>query len=194
MTESVETSSPPLRRWLLFIYRVPQDPPGRRTYLWRQLRGLGALYLQQAAAIVPESPETRQVLEALATRVRGYDGEVSLLATTSPDLEWEQDIIARFNAARDEEYAEVIEGVERFEDEIARETRKQKFTFAELEDIEADWEKLARWRQRIEGRDFFGAESRVLVEDAVARGRVALLGFTTAVAAHESTASGEQSD
>jgi hypothetical protein len=26
------------QRWLLLIYKVPQDPPGRRTYVWRQLK------------------------------------------------------------------------------------------------------------------------------------------------------------
>ena len=53
-------------RWLLLIYRVPADPPGRRTYVWRQLRQLGAVYLQQAAAAVRDllerPPEADEVL------------------------------------------------------------------------------------------------------------------------------------
>lgn len=172
-------------RWLLFIYRVPQDPPGRRTYIWRQLRGLGALYLQQAAAILPAQPALREALRILAARVKEYGGEVSLLETCSPDTEWERGTVARFNAARDEEFAELVEGVERFEDEIARETRKRKFTFAELEDIEADWEKLERWRKRVETRDFFGATGTSEVAVAIARGRAALDAFTAAVLEQE---------
>lgn len=180
-----ESNEQQTRRWLLFIYRVPQDPPGRRAYVWRQLRGLGAVYLQQAATILPARPALYEALGVLAARVKEYGGEVSLLETCSPDGEWEHETVARFNAARDEEYAELVEGIERFEDEIARETRKRKFTFAELEDIEADWEKLERWRKRVEARDFFGASGTAELAVAVSRGRAALDAFTAAVVQHE---------
>lgn len=173
------------RHWLLLIYRVPQEPPGRRTYVWRQLKQLGAVYLQQAAAILPERPELRAALEALAARIREFEGEVSLLETTSPSPEWELDLVGRFNDARDAEYREVVENVERFEDEIRRESRKGKFTFAELEDIEADWEKLQRWHERVRARDFFGAPSGAAAAEALERGRVALEAFTAQVYARE---------
>ena len=68
------------QRWLLLIYKVPQDPPGRRTYVWRQLKQLGAMYLQQAAAILPDRPEVQTALDTLATHIRATEGEVSLLA------------------------------------------------------------------------------------------------------------------
>jgi Protein ChrB, N-terminal len=172
-------------RWLLLIYRVPQEPAGRRTYVWRQLRQLGAIYLQQAAAILPDLPgrpsPVRAVLEALAERIREFEGEASLLETASPTADWERDLIARFNQARDAEYAEVVENVERFEDEVKRETRKKKFTFAELEDADADWEKIARLQQRIVDRDFFNAAGRAATETAIERGRRVLETFTEAV-------------
>ncbi len=171
--------------WLLLIYRVPQDPASRRTFVWRQLKQRGAVYLQQAAAILPDRPDVRPDLEQLAARIRAFAGEVSLLETTSPSPEWEQDLIGRFNQARDDEYVEVIENVERFEDEISRESRKGKFTFAELEDIEADWEKLQRWQDRVTARDFFGAPGHALAVEALERGRAALERFTAEVYARE---------
>lgn len=174
-----------LRRWLLFIYRVPQEPPGRRTYVWRQLKQLGAAYLQQAAAILPDTPDLRAGLAALAAKVREFGGEASLLETTSADPTWEAETIARFNRGRDEEYAELVENVERFEDEVARESRRGKFTFAELEDLEADWEKLGRWRERIAARDFFDAPSRAAADAILERARAALAAFTAEVEARE---------
>ena len=178
MNESNETEA---GRWLLFIYRVPHDPPGRRTYVWRQLKQLGAAYLQQAAAIVPDQPELRRALEALAGRINEFAGESSLLQTTSPNSAWHDETVARFAQARDAEYAELIENVERFEDEIARESRRRKFTFAELEDLEADWEKLRRWRERIRVRDFFGAPAQPEADAILERAREALEAFTAAV-------------
>ncbi|MBI4494983.1 MAG: hypothetical protein HY690_19590 [Chloroflexi bacterium] len=175
----------PRQRWLLLIYRVPQDPPGRRTYVWRQLKHLGTVYLQQAVAILPDRPEVRAALEALATRVREFEGEVSLLETVSPGREWEQWLLDRFNQARDAEYLELVENLERFEDEVARESRKGKFTFAELEDVEADWDKLERWHERIRARDFFAAPGGSSAAEALAHGRVVLETFTAGVYAHE---------
>lgn len=173
------------RRWLLLIYRVPQDPPGRRTYVWRQLRQLGAVYLQQAAAVLPERPELRTALETLSQRIREYGGEVSLLSTLSPDEGWEGELLERFNQARDAEYTEVVENVERFEDEIKRERRKERYTFAQLEDIEGEWEKLQRWYERVRARDFFDAPGRSDADDALVRGQAALESFTADVSARE---------
>lgn len=175
----------PPRRWLLLIYRVPQDPPGRRTAVWRQLKQLGAVYLQQAAALLPDWPTPRAGMETLAERIHMFEGEVSLLETVSPSPMWEQDVIGRFNRARDEEYGELVESIERFEDEIARESRKGKFTFAELEENEADWEKLERWEERIRSRDFFDTPGKQEAITALMRGRATLATFTAAVYAHE---------
>ncbi len=144
------------RDWLLLVYRVKSGSSSRRTYVWRQLRQLGAIYLQQAVAILPDRPDLRAGLDQLGQRIRSGGGEASLLETTSPDVAWEADLIERFNIARNAEYDEVIESVERFEDEIRRETRKKRFRFAELEESEADWEKLRRWFARLIERDFFG--------------------------------------
>lgn len=168
------------------IYRVPRDPPGHRAYVWRRLKGLGAVYLQKAAPILPDRPRLRSALEELAGRVREeFGAEVSLLETTSPDPEWERGLVGHFNEARDAEYAEVVENVERFEDEIRRERRKGRFTFAQLEDIDSEWEKLLRWHERLQARDFFGAPGGAGAEEALERGRGAREEFTAEVYAHE---------
>lgn len=173
------------RHWLLLIYRVQAGSSSRRTYVWRQLRQLGAVYLQQAVAVLPDRPELRTGLDQLGARIRAGGGEVSLLETGSPSVAWEEDLVGRFNLARNAEYDEIIESVERFEDEIRRETRKKRFMFAELEESEADWKKLRRWFARLTERDFFGATGRIGAEAALGRGRALLDEFTTEVYRHE---------
>jgi hypothetical protein len=180
-TEGMDDRPAAARRWLLLIYRIKAESSGRRTYVWRQLRQLGAVYLQQAAAVLPDRPELREELDRLGQRIRSGGGEASLLETVSPSAAWEEELVARFNAARDAEYDEVVESVERFEDEIRRETRKKRFRFAELEESEADWEKLQRWFARLAERDMFGAPGRPAAEEALARGRILLDGFTQEV-------------
>jgi len=51
----------------------------------------------------------------------------------------------------------VVDETERFREEIARERRKGKFTFAELEDKEGNLERLRRFLAQAQGRDTFGA-------------------------------------
>jgi hypothetical protein len=169
------------QRWLLLIYRIKAESSGHRTYAWRQLRQLGAVYLQQAAAVLPDRPELRVGLDRLGQRIRSAGGEASLLETVSPSRAWEEELVARFNAARDAEYEEIVDSVERFEDEIRREARRKRFRFAELEEGETDWEKLQRWFARLTVRDFFGAPGRAGAEAALARGRSLLDGFTQEV-------------
>jgi DNA-binding transcriptional regulator PaaX len=160
-----------VRQWLLLIYKVPQDPTRFRTYLWRQMRMLGALNLQQMVCLLPKTPDLESEFMRLAYKIEEFGGEANLLTITSPSKEWEDRIIAGFNATVDEEYAEIAENEERFQDEIRRETRKKKFTFAELEDMEADREKISREMAKVKARDFFDAPGRLVADAQMAESR-----------------------
>lgn len=173
------------RQWLLLIYKVPQDPTRFRTYLWRQMRTLGALSLQQMVCLLPKTPDLESEFMRLAYKIEEFGGEANLLEITSPSKEWEDRIIAGFNATLDEEYAEIAENEERFQDEIRRETRKKKFTFTELEDMEADREKISREMAKVQARDFFGAPGRLIAEAQMAESRKLFEEFSRKVYAQE---------
>ena len=143
--------------WLLLIYRLPAEPASARTTLWRETKRLGALSLQHAVCMLPATEASHSALWRLVRRVEEYGGEATVLETTSPDVAWQDKIVGRFNAARDEEYEEVVDEAERFCEEIARERRKGKFTFAELEDEESNLERLRKYLAKVQARDSFGA-------------------------------------
>ena len=143
--------------WLLLIYRLPAEPASARTTLWRETKRLGALSLQHAVCVLPASDDSRSALGRLGRRVEEYGGEAMVLETTSPDVAWQDKIVERFNAARDEEYEEVADEAERFREEVARERRKGKFTYAELEDEESNLERLRKYLAKVQARDSFGA-------------------------------------
>lgn len=46
-----------------------------------------------------------------------------------------------------------------FLEEVQKETRLGKFTFAELEEIDDDFAKLSSWLGKIEARDFFSGKT-----------------------------------
>jgi len=150
------------RAWLLLIYRVPKDTASARTTIWREARRLGALSLQHAIFLLPLSEQNRADYERLCRRIEEYGGEATLLETASPTDEWHERTVTRFNAARDEEYEEVVDEAERVREEIERERRKGKFTFAELEDVESQLERVRKYLGKAEARDVFGAAGHTL--------------------------------
>src|SRR5215207_6042160 len=57
-------------RWLILIYHLPREPSRHRVAVWRKLKALGALYLQDGAAALPDDAVIREQLEWLQLRVR----------------------------------------------------------------------------------------------------------------------------
>jgi len=73
-----------LRRWLMLTYRVPSEPTRFRTYIWRQVKALGCLHLQQAVWLLPETPDLDSEFRKLVSKIEEFGGEASLLSTVSP--------------------------------------------------------------------------------------------------------------
>ena len=61
-------------RWLILIYHLPREPSRHRVAVWRKLKTLGALYLQDGAAALPEDAVTREQLEWLQLRIKEAGG------------------------------------------------------------------------------------------------------------------------
>jgi hypothetical protein len=177
--------------WLLLIYQLPKGASSARTAIWREVRRLGVLSLQHAVCLLPLSENNRVAYERIARRVEEYRGEASILETASPNDVWHERTVSRFNAARDEEYEEVVDETERFCEEINRERRKAKFTFAELEDEESNLERLRRYLAQVEARDAFGAEGRLKAAAEVERCAEVLEAFAQEIYEHQRAAESE---
>ena len=177
----------------MLIYQLPKGSSSARTSVWREARRLGALSLQHAVCLLPLSEKNRAAYDRLVRRIEEYGGEASLLETASPCDSWHERTVARFNAARDEEYEEVVDETERFREEIERERRKRKFTFAELEDEESNLERLHKYLAQVEARDTFGAEGRERAASEVERCAGVLEAFAQEIYEHQRIAEDEES-
>jgi acyl-CoA reductase-like NAD-dependent aldehyde dehydrogenase len=142
--------------------------------------------LQHAVFLLPLSETNRAAYDRLSRRIEEYGGEATILETTSPTPEWQRKTVERFNAARDEEYDEVVDETERFREEIERERRKGKFTFAELEDEESNLERLRKYLAQVETRDTFGAPGRTRASAEVERCAEVLEAFAQEIYDRES--------
>jgi hypothetical protein len=156
--------------WTLLIYRVPTEPASKRVGLWRDLKRLGALYLQQCVCILPRLDPLRDELERIAAKIPTLGGEYTRFDIPRLPPDDEARIIASFRTLRNKEYAEIVEECEtKFVKEIEFEHFRQNYTFEEAEEIGQDLEKIRRWFARVTERDWFAADGRQAVEDWIAR-------------------------
>ncbi|MBN9089020.1 MAG: chromate resistance protein ChrB [Reyranella sp.] len=143
--------------WLLLTYKVPPEPARLRIALWRKIKALGAVYLQNGICVLPRTDEHLRRLKVMENEIARMGGEAVLLETVPLDRTQQRKVLDRFNADRNEAYQEFIERCEGFEAEIARETAAGKLTFAELEENDEDLKKLRTWFDKIRKLDFHGA-------------------------------------
>jgi hypothetical protein len=164
-------------RWLLLIYTVPAQPSRKRAAIWREVKKVGAEYLRDGVCILPERPGTLEALRAIAASVEAFEGEATLVQSVQLDGDRPEAVVARFQATRAEEYAEIAREAERLLEHIARETEHRDFTYAELEELEQDLNKLRRWADQVRSRDYFGSDRAEGVRELLERCETALGAF-----------------
>src|SRR5215475_12470026 len=144
--------------WLLMTYKVPPEPAARRIALWRRLKGMGAVYLQNGVCLLPKTDDHVRRLKMLENDIGEMGGDAVLLETVALDRAQEDKVLARFKADRDDAYREFIDKCDDFETEIAKETAAQHFTYNELEENDVELKKLQGWLDKIKKLDFYGGE------------------------------------
>jgi DNA-binding transcriptional regulator PaaX len=144
--------------WLILVYRVPSEPTRLRAAVWRRLKSLGAIYLQNSVAALPASVAAERALRKLRSEILDMSGSAALLSAAV--LAGEPEIRAAFQAARDDEYEEIVDKCQDFLAEVKKEYEASHFTYAELEENEVDLVKLRNWLERVRQRDAFGAAGR----------------------------------
>jgi hypothetical protein len=175
----------PAPGWLLLLTQLPSSPSSARVALWRRLRAIGAAGLLNGAWVLPQAAAHAEFFGQLRETVHRQGGTAFVLTVAAESPDGDEPIARLFRADRGREYDEFSERCEAFLDEIGKETRAGKFTFAELEEGEQDGEKLARWLAKIQARDFFPDERSTQSAELLGRCRGALEGFAWAVYAAE---------
>ncbi len=169
--------------WLLLVYRIPSEPTRLRAAVWRRLKSLGAIYLQNSAAAMPASVSAERAMRKLRSEILAMPGTAVLLSCAV--LAGESEIRAQFQAARDDEYAEIVDKCEDFLAQLRKEYTAAHFTYAELEENEVDLVKLRSWLAKVTERDVFGATGRAAAEKALAECDQALEEYAARVYAEE---------
>jgi Protein ChrB, N-terminal len=178
-------SHPDDEAWWLLSVSTAGAAGTLRVQVWRKLRSLGALYLQQSVCLLPEREETTRQVRRLLDRVRQHGGSARSLRVTFPDPAEHQQLIGEFNGARDAEYAEILERLPAFRQELDLERARGRVTYAEVEESEADLERFRSWLAKIGARDYFAAPTGPTAQAAVQAAAADLAAFEQAALASE---------
>src|SRR5262245_3190003 len=95
--------------WLVLVYRVPSDPSSSRVAIWRDLKRMGALYLQQCVCVVPDRAELRDGIAAVRERVTSLGGSSNLFPVPVLPADEEAALIDGFRDLSAQQYAEIVE-------------------------------------------------------------------------------------
>ena len=144
--------------WLIFTSQLPPSPSSLRVMVWRRMKAAGAVNLQNGVWVLPRTKKQERLVEELLHYLEEQGAAGQSFAATALGEKVEKNLLKRFQGQRDEEYTELIERCEGLLTELEKETKKKKFTFAELEENEDDLQKLESWLKRIKTRDPIGAE------------------------------------
>lgn len=143
--------------WLLLIFRLPSTRASQRVEVWRKLQRYGALALGSSGYVLPQTPANQEKLEWLATAIRNYKGQASVVQVQCFDDLPDKRLRQLFLEARARDYERLL-----------RELKK----LIALPAARRPAGKLARLRRRlqeIEAIDFFEGALRGRVEALLAR-------------------------
>jgi len=122
--------------WLLLLYKIPPEPSAGRVYVWRKLKGLGALLLHDAAWVLPANERTREALRWLNVEITERGGEALIwearLAPPGEDASLRQQFLAQAEAG----YGEVLQA---------------------LAQLDPDLPALSRRYQQVRNQDYFNS-------------------------------------
>jgi hypothetical protein len=151
-------------RWVLLVYRLPREPSRHRVAVWRKLRDLGAIYLQDGVAALPEDAVTREQMEWLQLRVREAGGEATLWEARPGTVAEEAELVETFRSSRKEAYRTIIVRAERLR------RKAEMGGGALLEQLS----KLEREFRAERGRDYFRSPLRLEAAGALKAAREAV--------------------
>lgn len=130
--------------WLLLHYKLPNKPSALRVYVWRKLKRLGAILLQDAVWALPDLPRTAEQIQWLTAEIQEMGGSAYCWKASTIFGEDSICITQQFKAQVDAIYSDLLK---------------------KLEKPHADLQELSRQYQEAASKDFFHSELGALVRE-----------------------------
>jgi hypothetical protein len=132
--------------WVTLVYRIPRQPSAPRVHVWRKLKQLGAIALQDAVWVLPATPRTKEQFQWLAVEITELGGDVTFWASSLLYATDETGLVNQFEEQVNSGYAKILTALKKSKPDVAS---------------------LALEFQRLQTLDFFQSPLASKVRDAL---------------------------
>jgi hypothetical protein len=127
--------------WLLLTFTLPTKRASQRVEVWRKLQRYGTVPLGNSGYLLPGDPASEERFEWLATAIRKYGGDASVVRVQSIDNISTPQLIGRFAEARIKEYQELMREIQKFtarppQDKSMRRLSRLRSRFQEIVEVD----------------------------------------------------------
>lgn len=98
--------------WLLLAFTLPAKRASKRVEIWRKLQRYGTVALGNSGYLLPSDASNEERFQWLATTIRRYGGEASVVRVESIDNLSPTLLKGRFSEARVKDYQELIRQIQ----------------------------------------------------------------------------------
>ena len=99
--------------WLMLTFSLAAKKASRRVEVWRLLQRYGAVALGNSGYLLPNVPANQERFQWLASLIRSYKGEASVVEVQGIDNLPKAQLVERFNEGRARDYQALIKDIDK---------------------------------------------------------------------------------
>ena len=104
--------------WTLLVYKIPTQPTRLRLLIWRKLQAMGALYVQNAACLLPARADLDENMQYIAAQIEEMGGTCYLFAAFAILPGSAERLVDEFRVQADNGLEVIIERLDRVSDAL----------------------------------------------------------------------------
>src|SRR5882762_722262 len=147
--------------WILLIHQLPPKPTNLRVRIWRKLQKLGAVAIKNSVYVLPANEKTHEDFQWLKQEIESAGGEATIFQAASVEGATDEEIVAAFRKARDEEFAVIAAELDGLSGAVSQQTRGKHLSVGRLAAHESELDKLHAQLESVIANDFFNSKGRV---------------------------------
>src|SRR5215813_8627371 len=171
-------NSPAKPEWILLVHQLPPRPTNLRVRTWRKLQKLGAIAIKNSVYVLPFNEKTYEDFQWLKQEIESTGGEATVFRAGAVEGATDDEIIAAFRQARDDEYSPLTADLDGLAGAAREQKRRGHLRVALPTAHQADPDRLDRLHRELEriiAVDFFNSPGRSRALAAYERCRKVLL-------------------
>lgn len=157
------------QKWMLLIHQLPPKPTNLRVGTWRKLQKLGAVSIKNSVYALPFNEKTHEDFQWLKQEIEAAGGEATVFHAGAVEGATDDEIVASFRKARDDDYAKLAAEFDGLTGAIREQKRGGHLSAIRLGKYESELDKLHAELDRVVSTDFFNAKGRTAAQSAYER-------------------------